>query len=255
MLWYKAWLETRWRFLIGLAVIGASAVGTVLAYPQFVRLLPLAHQIDVGGELGRRIVENAALASTFRGYVWSQWFLQNMPRDWTIFAALLGSGGLLAQVTGRGGLFTLSLPASRTRLLAIRAATALAELFVLAMVPALLIPLAAPAVGQAYSVADALVHGLVLFVAGSVFFSLAFYCSAVFSDIWTPAVVALCAAFVMSFAARVLPRLDALLPYEAMSAHTYFLGRGLPWPGLLVGAAASAALLYGASIAIARRDF
>ena len=29
MLWYKAWLETRWRFLIGLAVLVCSAVAAV----------------------------------------------------------------------------------------------------------------------------------------------------------------------------------------------------------------------------------
>ena len=36
MLWYKSWLETRWRFLIGLALLMLSAGGTVLAYPQVV---------------------------------------------------------------------------------------------------------------------------------------------------------------------------------------------------------------------------
>jgi hypothetical protein len=30
MLWYKAWLETRWRFVIGLVVLMASACALVL---------------------------------------------------------------------------------------------------------------------------------------------------------------------------------------------------------------------------------
>ena len=30
MLWYKSWLETRWRFLIGLVLLMLSACGTVL---------------------------------------------------------------------------------------------------------------------------------------------------------------------------------------------------------------------------------
>ena len=29
MLWYKSWLETRWRFLIGFALLTLSAMGCV----------------------------------------------------------------------------------------------------------------------------------------------------------------------------------------------------------------------------------
>jgi hypothetical protein len=32
MLWYKSWMETRWRFLIGLAVLMLSAASTVLVF-------------------------------------------------------------------------------------------------------------------------------------------------------------------------------------------------------------------------------
>ena len=52
---------------------------------------------------------------------------------WTLFAVLLGTGGLLSQASGGGALFTLSLPVSRNRLLGVRAATGLAELLVLAL--------------------------------------------------------------------------------------------------------------------------
>ena len=55
MLWYKSWLETRWRFVIGLVVLILSACGTVFTYPEVVKLLPLAPQVDLGGEIGRRV--------------------------------------------------------------------------------------------------------------------------------------------------------------------------------------------------------
>ena len=43
MLWYKSWLETRWRFLIGLVLLVCSAMFIVLAYPRLIQLLqPLA---------------------------------------------------------------------------------------------------------------------------------------------------------------------------------------------------------------------
>ena len=116
MLWYKSWLETRWRFVIGLVLLVLSACGTVLTYPQVVKLLPLAPQVDLGGEIGRRVAEAMQLARDYHGYVWSQWFRQNMPQQCALFAVLLGTGGLLAQTSGGGGLFTLSLPISRSRL-------------------------------------------------------------------------------------------------------------------------------------------
>ncbi len=46
MLWYKSWLETRWRFIIGLVVLMCSAAGTVLAYPKVIKLMPLVPTIE-----------------------------------------------------------------------------------------------------------------------------------------------------------------------------------------------------------------
>src|SRR5229473_1193627 len=113
MLWYKSWMETRWRFLIGLALLIFTAASTVLTYPQVVKLLPLATKLDLSGGIGRRVAESIELARDYRGYVWSQWFLKNMPQMWGLFAVLLGTGGLLSPASGGGTLFTLSLPASR----------------------------------------------------------------------------------------------------------------------------------------------
>jgi hypothetical protein len=110
MLWYKAWLETRWRFLIGLGLLVCSAGATVFAYPKVLELLKMVPTVELSGELGRRINEAAILARDYRGYVWSNWFRQNLMQMWTIFAVLLGTGGLLSQVSGGGALFTLSLP-------------------------------------------------------------------------------------------------------------------------------------------------
>ncbi len=125
-----------------------SACGTVFTYPEVVRLLPLAPKVDLSGEIGRRVIEAIELARDYHGYVWSQWFRQNMPQQWAFFAVLLGTGGLLAQASGGGGLFTLSLPVSRNRLLGVRAATGLAELLALAVIPSLLLPVLSPIVGE-----------------------------------------------------------------------------------------------------------
>lgn len=256
MLWYKSWLETRWRFLIGLALLMLSACGTVFGYPEVVKLLPLAPKVDVSGEIGRQVAEAMELARDYRGYVWSNWFRQNMLQMWTLFAVLLGTGGLLSQASGGGGaLFTLSLPVTRNRLLGVRAATGLSELMVLAFVPSLLLPVLSPAVGQTYGIGDALVHSACLFIAGGVFFSLAFLLSTVFSDVWRPVLIVVCAAAVLAFGGVVFRDLSRYSLFRVMSAEVYFRGGGLPWLGLLVSAAVSMAMLYAATRNIARQDF
>lgn len=255
MLWYRAWLETRWRFVIGFALLTLSAVGVVLAYPKVISLLPLVPSGDTGGEIGHRIREAAALAREYRGYIWSQWFGQNLVQTWTILAVLLGTGGLLAQASGGGALFTLSMPVSRTRLLAVRAATGLVELLALAVLPSLVIPLLSPAVGETYSSGSALVHAACLFVAGAAFFSLAFLLSTIFGDLWRPLLLPLCAAAVLAFYEPFFPGLARYSVYRVMRAEAYFRTGALPWPGLLASGLASAAMLYAAAVNIARHDF
>jgi hypothetical protein len=255
MLWYKSWLETRWRFVIGLALLMFSAAGAVLAYPRVMSLLPLVPTFQVGGELGRRIREAAELMRDYRGYLWSQWLRQSMMQMTTLFAALLGTGGLLSQGSGGGALFTLSLPVSRHRLLGVRAATGLAELLALAIVPPLLLPVLSPAVGQTYAVQDALVHGACLFVAGAVFFSLASLLSTVFSDVWRPILIVCFAAIALAICEPFVPVLSRHSIFSVMNGEVYFRRAGVPWLGLLASGAVSAAMLYAAIRNVARQDF
>src|SRR5262245_60860860 len=141
LLWRKSWLDTRARFLIGSIVLLCSAAATVLSYPHVLRLLSIVPDVDTSTELGRRVREATSLTRSFNGYVWLQWFGQNLCELWTFFAVLIGSGGLLSQGSSSAALFTLSLPVSRARLIAVRAGTGLVELLALAIAPSLLIPL------------------------------------------------------------------------------------------------------------------
>jgi hypothetical protein len=255
MLWNKSWLETRWRFLIGLVLLMLSAGSTVLAYPQVVKLLSGVSKADLSGEIGRRVAESMELARDYRGYVWSQWFRQNMTQMWALFAVLLGTGGLLSQASGGGALFTLSLPATRNRLVGVRAATGLMELLVLALVPSLLLPVLSPMVGQTYGIGDALIHSACMFIAGAVFFSLAFLLSTVFSDVWRPPLIVVCVATVLALFEQVFRDVSRYSLFGIMRAEVYFRGGGLPWLGLLASAAVSVAMLYGAVVNVAHRDF
>jgi ABC-type transport system involved in multi-copper enzyme maturation permease subunit len=255
MLWYKSWLETRWRFLIGLALLVVVACGNVFEYPQVLRLMPAAAAIDANGQIGRAVKEAAELSSEFRGHIWFQWFRQNLAQLGTLLAALLGSGGLLAQSSGGAALFTLSLPVSRRQIVGVRAATGLAELLALAVIPSLMIPLVAPAIGQSYSVGDAIVHAGCMFVGSAVFFSLAILLSTEYSDLWRPVMITCFIAVVLSVTELLVRDVAPYGIFRVMSAETYFRGGGLPWIGLLGSLAAAVAMLYTAGVNIAHRDF
>jgi ABC-type transport system involved in multi-copper enzyme maturation permease subunit len=255
MLWYKSWLETRWRFLIGLVLLLLSACSTVFTYPQVVKLLSAVTTPEVSGAIGRRIAETLELSRDYRGYIWAQAIRQNLLQTWSIFAVLLGTGGLLAHGSGGGAMFTLSLPVSRTRVLGVRIATGAVELLILALAPALLFPVLSPAVGQSYRIADAFIYGTSLFLAGGVFFSLATLLSTVFSGIWRPLLIVLCIGMVLGLFDLALRELSPFSLFRLMSAEDYFRGHGFPWLGLFATAAASAAMLYGAALNLARRDF
>jgi hypothetical protein len=251
MLWQKSWLETRWRFVIGAILLSCSAAVTVFTYPTVRELLSLVSG-NATGALGRQIQESAELARTFRGYIWSESFAGNQ-RQWiTLFAILLGTASFFAP--SRGASFTLSLPVSRQRLLAVRTSTGLAELFVLAMFPALLIPLLAPAIGESHGVASALIHGLCLFIAAAVFYNIGFLLSTIFSDPWRPLLLAIGVAVTLGLLDRVLP-FTSLSIFDVMSAERYFRYGEVPWAGLLVSGAVAAGLYSVAVANLVRRDF
>ena len=258
MLWHKAWLETRGRFFAGLVLTVIVGIGLIYDFRATERLLPLVRgadpsTIDTSGFVGAALKASLDAQRDFRGFVWWQWYRQNLTYLVVIFAALLGSGGLLAK-SGGATLFTLSLPVSRNRLLGTRATIGLAELLVLAIVPSLLLPLLAPSVGQSYSLIDVLAHGACAFVVGSVFFSLAALLSNEYADVWRPVMIVCIIAACLGMLEYV-PAFSRYGMFRVMNGETYYRQAGLPWIGLLINAGIAAALLRTAAVKLAQRDF
>lgn len=252
MLWYKAWLETRWRFLIGLALLTMLACGAVLQYPATARLLPLAESLPTGsGIVGRAIKEAVDAQRDYRGFIWWQWVRQNFTQMWTLFAVLIGSGGLLGSA---GALFTMSMPASRTRLLGVRAAAGFAELLILAVVPSSLIPLLSPLIGETYSFGTAIVHALCMFVAGACFYSFTLLMSTTFTDVWRPALITCAVGIGVAMVETVVHQAGAYGLFAVMDGETYFRTGALPWGGLAITIAVSMSLLYGAALNFSQLD-
>jgi hypothetical protein len=254
MIWAKAWHDTRWQFAIFFAVLIALTCFNVLEWPVVQKLVSSVDPSVAGGNSPVReaIVEAIAAQQTFRGYVWHQWFDQNFATCIVLFAALLGSGSALS-TSGRGLLFSLSLPVARGRWLGARAALGVAQLLALALVPSLLIPVLAPAVGQNYSVTDALVHGALLFVLGSVFFAVALLASAIVDDFGRAIVLTAVVAFAVGYAELALPRRHGL--FHGLTGGAYFYAGTLPWLEVVLGVVLTGALIYGAAAHLGRRDF
>jgi hypothetical protein len=256
MLWYKSWFDTRWRFLITLFVLMVNVWGLLFEYPRVADLLRTVQlQPDVlsqTGALGRAILESVTAERTYRGYVWYQWFRNNLSQLGTLVAVLLGSGNILSGSTGAGTLFTLSLPRSRDAWVAARAAVGLGELLALIGIPSLEIMVVSALIGQQYALSDVAVHVLCTFVVCAVFFSLAVLLSTMFADLWRPFLIAGGSAIVVSL---IESRFALNGPYRVMSAATYFAAGAIPWVGLVFSAVIAAGLLYGAAVNLSRHDF
>jgi len=253
MLWYKSWIDTRWRFVLTLVVLVVFACGTVMSFPMVQRLVAQIPQTPViaDEELQQEFTDSLEAMRTFTGYAWTQWFAGNFIGLLTLAAALLGAGSPLVR-SGSGALFSLALPASRERWIGTRAGVGLAELFVLALAPSIAFAVLAPIVDQQFSLVDAVVYGLCAFVIASAFFAVSMLLSTVFNDVWRPMLLTVVAAIVVAGIGTLFP--DGGL-YMAMAGGSWFYDASLPWVELLVSAAAAAALIYAAGANLARRDF
>jgi hypothetical protein len=252
MLWQHAFLETRWRFLIGMVVMPVSAAFVALGYPQ---VAAVSQSVTPAPDtmLGREIAEAIEMAKSFDSYVWSQWFRQNGAQLGAFFAVIIGTGGLLSQ-TAAARLFTLSLPVSRERLLSARAGTGLGQVLALAVVPALVIVAVSPIAAHRFPLLDALVYALCAFAGFAVFFSLAFFLSSLFGNVWASAATAMCGGLALSMLGGVIGGADFSL-LSMMHGESYFRGHGLPWPMLLGSTGLSAGLIFGGIFHMARQDF
>jgi ABC-2 type transport system permease protein len=257
MLWHKAWLETRWRFISAVVILSVLSGSSVFSYLTTRNLLPdlaatTASPVAESTGLAAAIREAIELQKDFRGFIWYRTFRDNLTNMGVFFALLLGCGGLVSESSKGSALFTLSLPVTRKQLLAARIGTGLAQLFAIAMVPPLIIPMLAPAIGQQFSFVDALAHGICIFFVAAVFFSLASFLSTLFGDIWRPLLIGIGIACAVAIASFAVPQLGI---FSVMNGESYFRTGSLPWAGFLTSAVIATALLYSAAETLERRDF
>src|SRR5689334_24111479 len=150
MLWYKAWRESRVRFLLTVSVWMFLCVGLMYrARAGF----PPAGQPDL----------------PYSAWVWGNIYGNMNPTVFIILAMILGLGGLQRERPVGSAPFTLSLPATRTHLIAVRAAVGLLQVILLSFIPAIVIPALSPSLArQSYPEVQALEFGLLFLSWGAV---------------------------------------------------------------------------------------
>lgn len=169
MLFYKAWLESRARFLVGVAAI----IGICTLY---IRLRPIL----VPGWISD--LQNPHWSGRPRWlylgvhdlnfYTWHFLYENKLQQVWVVFAILLSFGGLLREKQIGTSAFSLGLPVTRRRWLLTRILVATAESIVLAFTAVITVSLASWSIREPYSVIQIVAHCLLIAVAGVIFLAL-----------------------------------------------------------------------------------
>ena len=247
MLWYKAWRESRSRFLLAAAAVTVySFVVLFTARTSFPP--PQAPQLP------------------YSAYVWGEFYGNGRAVVFSVIALVLGLGGLQRERTAATAAFTLSLPVSRGQFVGARVCVGLLELAVVALVPLVVVPMFSPVlVGQTYPWIQSLRYAALFMTWGVVWFAIGFVWSVLFAGEFTAAAAALLSPWVYlivySAASQGGQRFQSANPFAMMSGelNREFNGRQLltplPWAPMLVLAVVTAALLFGAWRITARHDF
>ena len=233
MLWYKAWLETRARFL--LALLGVTAVCSYSVYHGDREALPYTGAVYF----------NLVLHS---GHT----LLATM---WVVAVNLLMMGGLLREKAVGSAGFTLALPVSRTRLMGVRIAAGLAQSLALVFIPWAAMFLVASTVGKTHSLSQAAFHAVLLAAGGLLFFALALLTSSLVEGEYTAPIVSFGVMMLLAVGLNGYHEYD---PWEFITGSAYWdrhaghLMGPVPWT-LVCGYLALAGIMTWTSIAVMRK--
>jgi ABC-type transport system involved in multi-copper enzyme maturation permease subunit len=198
MVWYKAWMESRVRFLLSAATIGAACAGVTFFHPQ-IRIW---------------LASSTTPLTTDAAYIYRAVYQGFVRTLFMTFAFILGLGGLLREREHATAPFTLTLPVSRLRLVVVRAASGLFQLAILAFLPALVIAALSPLGGLSYPASQTLQFALLWLAGGSALFATAFLGSCLFGGEYTAFVVSWVAQFGVTVGTQFIRiKRPAMAPY------------------------------------------
>ena len=232
MLWMKAWLETRWRLLYGLAIpLFALSLPYLMRHPGAAPITDWRPTLGVLGFLG---MFNAA-------YLAGAGIKTQSP-----FAAMKGVHGSLH--------YTLSLPVSRLRLLAVRAAAGFAEFAAVSGAMYGAFWLLWPAVRSSVTPFDVVanIFAAVISLAGVYFVSVLL--ATLLDDPWQTFGAIFVTMLVWVLSTRFPPPARYNIFGFAGSASP-LIAHTLPWPAMTISLLASAILFLSAWQIAERREY
>ena len=229
MLWHKAWLETQFKFWLSLA--------TVVLFAMVLRSTPAK-------------APNAAPTAAAFGFATS--ILVVVVCVWLAGAGINTQPGFQA-VKGLHGstLFTLSLPVSRHRLIAVRASAGWLEMSALVAVWCGANWLAVPAVRTSVTGMEMFEYVIALFACTSAFYFLSVLLGVFLDDLWRMYGTML-AAVAFGLASRSLPLPVSADIGRAVAGETSpLIAHTMPWTTMAFSVGL-AAILFCAALKIAR---
>ena len=237
-MWRKLWLESRWRFLIGIALVAAVSSVDVAQADIVMPRLGLLHD-------------------QFNQFVWKMYFTR-VSLAWILATLLLTAGGLCREQTLGTSLFSLSLPISRKRWLITRALMAAGESLALAFVPTVVIPVVSSFTGHAYSPWQAAKFSLLMFLTGLATFGVGVLGSSLMQGEYAAVLLGIGYVFLIGMAANIaLPAgqyADYITGRYHMDANWHLTG-GWPWWAVAGNLAAAILFLTIAARQLEQRDF
>ena len=241
-MWRKTWLESRGRFLL---------MALVLALIVFLAVL------DATRQMARYDLKPPI---TFTRYI-SMVYAGPIQLVWTASCILLGLGGLLREHALGVAQYSLTLPISRLRWISVRAVLGIVQAALLALVPVIVIPIAAAVVGRSYPPLEALKFSMLLVVAGIMFLFLSVLYSSLlpgdFAAVGLGAVSLYFAFNVHNYLYGWFPHFNLgrlLSGFDFIDLRTGFL-TGWPWAGILVSLFLAGGLFCASVELTRRRDF
>lgn len=261
MLWYKAWLETRFRFFVGVGLIAATCAFFVFGNSF---ILGTWQEYRLQNPQRTELPWIVRATDDYPYFLWHFIFRTLLQQLWVFLALLIGFGGLFKERAQGSAGFTLSLPVSRGRLFGVRAGLGLIEITILGLIPAILLPLLSVFIEKNYPVYQGVSHSLLMILAGIVFYSFGTLLSTVIEGEQTPALIGV--ASIVAFYFVLGPYNDdgivKPLWIELIDASTVMAGEpglqsfaAFPWLGLIASLSIASGLFYLALRITEARDF
>jgi ABC-2 type transport system permease protein len=239
MLWYKSWLETRSRFLLSLLNIVALC----------------SFSVNHGNEGAMPYTKLEYYFAVLHGGHSMLCML------WVLAVTLLAMGGLLREKAVGTAPFTLALPVSRARLIAVRISVVLGEAMALVIVPWMAMFLIGTLNGKTHSVQQAFFHMVLLAGGGVAFLGAALLISSLVEGEYTAPLVSfgvligISVLLSSSSSLQVYSPIEFIRGTEFLDRHTRLLTGPIPWMRVGVNVLIGSVLVALSAKSVQARDF